>query len=61
MKTACLCEQSVEFVTAGEIWKKLLPENLQGTPSGRWPPGVRKADTPEASSQPRGRRRFPTF
>lgn len=48
MKTVCLCEQCVEFVTAGEIWKKLLPENFQGAPSGSWPPGVRQAGTLEA-------------
>lgn len=42
MKTACLCKQFVEFVTAGEIWKKLLPENFQGAPSGSWLPGVKR-------------------
>lgn len=53
MKTACLCEQCVQFVTAGEIGKKLLPEYFQGAPSGGWPPGVRQAGTPEASARPR--------
>ena len=61
MKTACLCEQCVEFVTAGEIWKKLLPENFQGAPSGSWPPSMKQAGTPEASTRPRGRQTFPTF
>lgn len=41
MKAACLCEQGVEFVTSGEIWKKLILENFQGAPSGCWPPGLR--------------------
>lgn len=61
MKTACLCEKCVEFVTAGEIWKKLLPENFQGAQSGIWPPGVRQEGTPEASTRYGGRGRFPTF
>ena len=61
MKTACLCKQCVEFVTAGEIWKKLLPENFQGAPSGSWPPSMRQAGIPEASTRPRGRQTFPTF
>lgn len=45
MKTACLCEQFVEFVTVGEIWTKLLPENFQGAPSSSWPPGLRRQES----------------
>jgi hypothetical protein len=53
----CLCEQFVEFVTAGEIWKKLLPENFQGASSGSWPPGMRR-QAPQSSQLGLGEERI---